>query len=263
MSRGKGQDVVCQFEITLQCHLQTSETSAQNARGKNFQKFTCSNFCSFTVRVLVMGRENFPLYGRQPRSQALPRLACMTYLCLHIKLLRALLSSGIFICLYTHTHTHTRTHTHTHAHTHTHSNTSINEQQSPPPHFLPISGSSSSDQGARREGGRRKRERVTWAGTVKRFKICKLGVCYHNCLLVFMVVFYRTTVGLQFKCLRGVVLGVILVQITRHRGNTLYVYSCVITIYICGSPVQKSKIIRRVFWLHLKLSLRAGLVRAS
>ena len=40
-----------------------SETSAQNAQGKNFQKFTCSNFrgfvfCGSYFRVLFVGREN-------------------------------------------------------------------------------------------------------------------------------------------------------------------------------------------------------------
>ena len=43
--------------------VRSSETSAQSARGKNFQKFTCSNFRSFVFRgfyfrVLVVGREN-------------------------------------------------------------------------------------------------------------------------------------------------------------------------------------------------------------
>ena len=43
--------------------IRSSETGAQNARGKNFQKFTCSNFCGFVFRgsyfrVLVMGHEN-------------------------------------------------------------------------------------------------------------------------------------------------------------------------------------------------------------
>ena len=35
-----------------------SETSAQNAQGKNFQKFTRSNFRGSYFRVLVVGREN-------------------------------------------------------------------------------------------------------------------------------------------------------------------------------------------------------------
>ena len=43
--------------------VRSSETSAQNARGKNFQKLTCSNFRDFVFRdsyfhVLVVGREN-------------------------------------------------------------------------------------------------------------------------------------------------------------------------------------------------------------
>ena len=43
--------------------IRSSETSAQNAWGKNFQKFMCSNFRGFVFRgpyfrVLVMGREN-------------------------------------------------------------------------------------------------------------------------------------------------------------------------------------------------------------
>ena len=43
--------------------VRSNETSAQNTRGKNFQKFTCSNFCGFVFRgsyfrVLVVGREN-------------------------------------------------------------------------------------------------------------------------------------------------------------------------------------------------------------
>ena len=43
--------------------IRSSETSAQNARGKNFQKFTCSNFHGFVFRgsyfcVLVVGCEN-------------------------------------------------------------------------------------------------------------------------------------------------------------------------------------------------------------
>ena len=43
--------------------VQSSETSAQNAQGKNFQKFTCSNFHGFVFhssyfRVLVVGHEN-------------------------------------------------------------------------------------------------------------------------------------------------------------------------------------------------------------
>ena len=43
--------------------VRSSETSAQNARGKNFQKFTCSNFRGFVFRssyfsVLVVSREN-------------------------------------------------------------------------------------------------------------------------------------------------------------------------------------------------------------
>ena len=43
--------------------VRSSETSAQNARGKNFQKFTRSNFRGFIFRgsyfrVLVVGREN-------------------------------------------------------------------------------------------------------------------------------------------------------------------------------------------------------------
>ena len=48
--------------------VRSSETTAQNTRGKNFQKFTCSNFRGFVFhgsyfRVLVVGHENFPLYG--------------------------------------------------------------------------------------------------------------------------------------------------------------------------------------------------------
>ena len=57
--------------------VRSNETSAQNAQGKNFQKFTCLNFRGFVFRdsyfrVLVVGRENrknldlaknFPLYG--------------------------------------------------------------------------------------------------------------------------------------------------------------------------------------------------------
>ena len=43
--------------------VRSSETSAQNTRGKNFQKFTCSNFRGFVFRdsyfrILVVGREN-------------------------------------------------------------------------------------------------------------------------------------------------------------------------------------------------------------
>ena len=43
--------------------VRSSETSAQNVRGKNFQKFMCSNFHGFVFRgsyfrVLVVGREN-------------------------------------------------------------------------------------------------------------------------------------------------------------------------------------------------------------
>ena len=49
--------------------VRSSETSAQNARGKNFQKFTCSSFRGFVFhgsyfRVLVVGcknRENLDL----------------------------------------------------------------------------------------------------------------------------------------------------------------------------------------------------------
>ena len=67
--------------------VRSSETSTQNARGKNFQKFTCSNFRGFVFRgfvfrgsyfhVLVVGRENrenldlakiFLLYGISPSS---------------------------------------------------------------------------------------------------------------------------------------------------------------------------------------------------
>ena len=42
----------------LLSNVRSSETSAQNARGKNFQKFTCSNFRGSYFRVLVVGREN-------------------------------------------------------------------------------------------------------------------------------------------------------------------------------------------------------------
>ena len=38
--------------------VRSSETSTQNARGKNFQKFTCSNFRSSYFRILVVGRES-------------------------------------------------------------------------------------------------------------------------------------------------------------------------------------------------------------
>ena len=43
--------------------VRSSETSAQNARGKNFQKFTCLNFRGFVFHgsyfhILVVGREN-------------------------------------------------------------------------------------------------------------------------------------------------------------------------------------------------------------
>ena len=43
--------------------VRSSETSTQNAWGKNFQKFTCSNFrgfvfCGSYFRILVEGREN-------------------------------------------------------------------------------------------------------------------------------------------------------------------------------------------------------------
>ena len=46
--------------------VRSSETNTQNARGKNFQKFTCSNFHGFVFRdsyfhILVMGRENLDL----------------------------------------------------------------------------------------------------------------------------------------------------------------------------------------------------------
>ena len=57
--------------------IRLSETSTQNTRGKNFQKFTCLNFHGFVFhgsyfRVFGRGsrksrkfgaRENFPLYG--------------------------------------------------------------------------------------------------------------------------------------------------------------------------------------------------------
>ena len=36
--------------------VRSSETSAQNAQDKNFQKFTCSNFRGSYFRVLVVGR---------------------------------------------------------------------------------------------------------------------------------------------------------------------------------------------------------------
>ena len=64
--------------------VRSSETSAQNARGKNFQKFTCSNFRGFVFlfsRFLFSRfgrgsrksrkfgpRENFPLYGNRNKS---------------------------------------------------------------------------------------------------------------------------------------------------------------------------------------------------
>ena len=46
--------------------VRSSETSAQNVQGKNFQKFTCSNFHGFVFHgpyfhVLVVGCENLDL----------------------------------------------------------------------------------------------------------------------------------------------------------------------------------------------------------
>ena len=52
--------------------VRSSETSAQNARDKNFQKFTCSKFRGSLISRFGRGsrnsrkfgpRENFPLYG--------------------------------------------------------------------------------------------------------------------------------------------------------------------------------------------------------
>ena len=84
--------------------VRSSKTSAQNARGKNFQKFTCSNFCGFIFRgfyfrILVVGCENRENSDLTKISRYTVSVSCINNCCI-LKHSHAtiLFSSQIDVC---------------------------------------------------------------------------------------------------------------------------------------------------------------------